>query len=87
MKMGNENDIEFRIEKLEFEKEEIEDEIKATEKIIQEMKEMKDRIPIKDINIKVSRYIQDLEYNKLNNEIIKEQLERDINKIIGIEND
>lgn len=85
--MGNENDIEFRIEKLEFEKEEIEDEIKATEKIIQEMKEMKDRIPIKDINIKVSRYIQDLEYNKLNNEIIKEQLERDINKIIGIEND
>lgn len=77
--------IEFRIEKLEVEKEELENEIQVTEKTIQSMKEMKDRIPVRDINVKVSRYIQDLENHKSNNEELKEQIEHDIERIRCIE--
>jgi predicted nucleic acid-binding Zn-ribbon protein len=78
--------IEFRIEKLELEKEELENEIQTTEKTIKEIKEMKDRIPIRDINVKVSRFIQDLENHKSNNEELKEQIERDIELVRGLEN-
>jgi predicted nucleic acid-binding Zn-ribbon protein len=85
--MENENDIEFRIEKLEFEKEEVEDEIQTIENTIQELKEITDKIPSKEINIKVSRFIRELENDKSNNEEMKEQLEHDIERIRGIEDD
>jgi predicted nucleic acid-binding Zn-ribbon protein len=86
MKMEDETieTIEFRIEKLEVEREELENEIQVTEKTIQNMKEMKDRIPVRDINVKVSRYIQDLENHKSNNEEMKEQIERDIHLVRGL---
>jgi predicted nucleic acid-binding Zn-ribbon protein len=86
MKMENET-IEFRIEKLEVEKEELETEINTTEKTIQELKEMTDKIPIREISIKVSGFIRDLENHKSNSEEMKEQIEHDIERIKGIEND
>lgn len=86
-KMENENDTEFRIEKLEFEKEEVEGEIETIENTIQELKEITDKIPSREITIKVSRFIRELENDKFNNEELKEQLEHDIEKIRGIEND
>lgn len=85
--MENENDIEFRIERLEFEKEEVEDEIQTIETTIEELKEMSDKIPSKEVNIKVSRFIRELENDKVNDEEMREQLELDIEKIRGIYND
>jgi predicted nucleic acid-binding Zn-ribbon protein len=85
MKMENET-IEFRIEKLEVEKEEVEDEIQATEKTIQELKEMTDKISVREISIKVSSFIRELENHKSNEEEMKEQIERDINIVRGLDN-
>lgn len=81
--MENENDIEFRIEKLEFEKEEVEEQIEAVEKTIQELKEMSDKIPVREINIRVSHFIKELETDRTNCEEMKEQLERDIEMVRG----
>jgi len=80
-----ENEIEFRIEKLEVNKEEIEDEIKVIEKTIQELKELKNKISIKEISIKVNSFINDLEYDKEISEDIKEQIEKDIIFVRGLE--
>jgi predicted nucleic acid-binding Zn-ribbon protein len=84
MKMENET-IEIRIEKMEYDVEDLNNEIQMIEGTLEKMKEMKDRIPIKDINIKVGRYIKDLENHKRINEELKEQIEHDIKKMINKE--
>lgn len=83
--MENENDIDYRIEKLEFERDEVEEEIEATEKTIEELKMMTDKIPIREINIKVCEFIKELENHKSNDEELKEQIEKDIIFVRGLE--
>ena len=78
--------IEFRIEKLEVEIEEVENENKILDNTIKGLNELKDKIPIREIEINVYNFIKDLENIKSNNEEIKEQIETDIEFVRGLEN-
>lgn len=80
-----ENEIEFRIEKLEVDKEDLENEIQVTEKTIQELERITDEIPIREISYKVCEWIKELENHKSNIEEIKEQIEKDIIFVRGLE--
>jgi hypothetical protein len=78
---------EFRIERLVHLKEDLEDEIYTTEKTIEELKELSDRIPIREISIKVSNFIKELENCLSDNKEIEVQIEKDIEMIRGIKDD
>jgi hypothetical protein len=79
-------ETEHRIELLEVQMEEVDDEIKTIDVTIQKLKQIVNELsPIRETTIEVKRFISDLENQKNINEEQKEQIEHDIEYVRGID--
>lgn len=83
MKMTN--DIEHRIEILEIEKEEVEEEIKTTEISIEKLKQVRDNLsPNRETSIELKRFISELENKQMIQEEQRELIDNDIESVRGL---
>ena len=72
-------ETEHRVELLEVQKEEVDEEIKTIDVTIQRLKQIADELsPIREATMEVKRFISNLENQKNINEEQKEQIEHDI---------